>query len=339
MPKAKKLPSGSWRCQVSAGTDPDGKRVRESFTAGTKREAELMAAEFLARKRSGKTHMTVQAAIEQYLSSREHILSPSTLRGYLSLAKTAYGSINTLQLEDVTSATVQVWLNTFSIDHAPKTSKNAVSLLTAAITMYLPDKKISITLPQKKKKVLYIPTDADVQALLDYCAGTELEVTILLAAFGPLRRGEICALTGADINRKENTVTVSKNMVYTKDATWTVKQPKTYAGYRTVTFPSEIIRKIPKVAKNQHLIQSNPDQLYRHFKAAVKNCGLHDMRLHDMRHYAASMFHYLGVSDQRIMERGGWDSDYVMKRIYRGSTSDIQRKEDDKIFSHIKEIS
>ena len=38
-------------------------------------------------------------------------------------------------------------------------------------------------------------------------------------------------------------------MVYSKDKIWIVKQPKTYAGYRVVTFPPEIIAKILKHKK------------------------------------------------------------------------------------------
>ena len=63
MPTAKKLPSGSWRCQVYSHTEdilqPDGtikhKRVYRSFTSDVpgskgKRLAEQMAADFAAGK-------------------------------------------------------------------------------------------------------------------------------------------------------------------------------------------------------------------------------------------------------------------------------------------------
>ena len=63
------------------------------------------------------------------------------------------------------------------------------------------------------------------------------------------------------------------------------------------------------------------------------------MRFHALRSYAATIFHALGVIDQRIMERGGWESECVMKRIYRGSTPDIRKKEDVKIFDHISVLS
>ena len=43
MAKAKQLPSGSWRVQIYAGEDDNGKPIRKSFTAPTKKEAEFMA--------------------------------------------------------------------------------------------------------------------------------------------------------------------------------------------------------------------------------------------------------------------------------------------------------
>ena len=59
MAKAKKLPSGKWRCLVYSHTESiqnneDGtvKKVRkyESFTADTKKEAEYLAAEYVLKK-------------------------------------------------------------------------------------------------------------------------------------------------------------------------------------------------------------------------------------------------------------------------------------------------
>ena len=52
MAKAKKLPSGSWRCQVYDYTDTTGKRHYKSFTAGTRKDAEYQAAEYALNKKS-----------------------------------------------------------------------------------------------------------------------------------------------------------------------------------------------------------------------------------------------------------------------------------------------
>ena len=60
MATAKKLPSGSWRCQVYDYTDANGKRHYKSFTSDNpttkgKRAAEKMAADYAAEKES-KSH-------------------------------------------------------------------------------------------------------------------------------------------------------------------------------------------------------------------------------------------------------------------------------------------
>lgn len=59
MATAKKLPSGSWRCQVYDYTDENGKRHYKSFTstdqsAKGKREAERLAADYAADKEQKK---------------------------------------------------------------------------------------------------------------------------------------------------------------------------------------------------------------------------------------------------------------------------------------------
>lgn len=50
MPKAKKLPSGNYRCQVFSHKDAQGKKIYKSFTAPTKRQAELLAVEWKIRR-------------------------------------------------------------------------------------------------------------------------------------------------------------------------------------------------------------------------------------------------------------------------------------------------
>ena len=61
---------------------------------------------------------------------------------------------------------------------------------------------------------------------------TVVEIAVLLAAFGPMRRGEICALESTDI--KGNKVSVTKSMVLGPNQTYCIKQPKTYGSYRTI---------------------------------------------------------------------------------------------------------
>ena len=68
MAAARKLPSGSWRCQVYDYTDADGKRHYRSFTANTRKEAEYQAAEYALNKKAKPRlpECTLRVAIENY---------------------------------------------------------------------------------------------------------------------------------------------------------------------------------------------------------------------------------------------------------------------------------
>lgn len=91
MSTARKLPSGNYRCLVFDYTDENGKRKYKSFTASTKKEAELLASQYLNDdSRNSIADLTVRECIDRFIKSKENTLSPTTLRGYYSLQKTAF---------------------------------------------------------------------------------------------------------------------------------------------------------------------------------------------------------------------------------------------------------
>lgn len=334
MAKAKKLPSGRWRALVYDYTDGNGKRHYKSFTADAKKEAEYTALEYITGKKKNIADMTISEAIGGYITAKSSVLSPSTEKAYRSLQRSRYAKIDDIPLKDVTSPTIQLWLSTISTEVAPKTAKNAYGLLSASLEMFAPDLSIHVTLPQAKKPDLYCPTTEDVLTLLDICRGTELELAILLAAYGPMRRGEICALESSDI--VGNSITVRKSMVKKPDNTWVIKQPKTYSGYRTISFPQFVIDKIPDT--KGRIFQSNPSQISDAFFHVLKKSGLPHFRFHDLRHYAASIMHAQGMPDQYIIDRGGWRTDTVMKTIYRTTLDDEKKKQNDRINKFFEEM-
>ena len=104
MPTARKLPSGSWRCRVYSYTDTDGKKHQESFTAPTKAQAEMLAAEYAANKHRRARHdITVGEAIDGYIAAKEPVLSPSTIRGYDRMRKVDFGSIAKKKVRSLTA--------------------------------------------------------------------------------------------------------------------------------------------------------------------------------------------------------------------------------------------
>ncbi|MDY4923586.1 site-specific integrase, partial [Frisingicoccus sp.] len=205
---------------------------------------------------------------------------------------------------------------------------------SSTIDVFAPEFILKTTLPAKKKPELYTPSDDDIKKLLQHIAGTELEIAVLLAAFGPMRRGEICALTSDDIHG--NIVEVNKSMVLGPDGQWSVKQPKTYGSYRSIQYPDFVIKRMKGI--EGRIIKATPNQISNRFKRAVIYSRLPHFRFHDLRHYAASIMHAIGVPDQYILQRGGWSSDNVMKTVYRNVIDLESTKQNKKILKHFEKM-
>ncbi len=340
MAKAKKLPSGSWRCQVFDYTDSTGKNHYKSFTAPTKKAAELMAAQFMADKDSLKQSLdiTVAQAVKSYIDSKEAVLSPSTIRGYLHDYENHVKSSNlgSTELLKVTNARLQVWVSEISQKGlSAKTVGNKYGLVVAALGMFHPDFRPRVTLPKVDPTKRYTPSDEDVKKVIAAIENEELLAMVLLYAFGPMRRGEICALEDTDIHG--TSVSVTKSLVRTPEHTWVIKPPKTMSSIRTLAFPEFVIVKLPK--KKGRLFTQRPDALTHQFTRLVDSLGLPHFTLHDLRHYSASIMHALNVPDKYIMARGGWKTDRVMKSVYQNIIDAEAVKQQQVILSHFEEIS
>lgn len=206
MAKAKKLPSGSWRCLVYDYIDSNGKRHYESFTADTRKEAEYLAAEFSPNKKEWfRSDKTFGQALEDYISKREPIVSPRTIMSYRRIQKNDLSSLANIKISDITQDLIQELINKDSEIHSPKTVRDNHGLISAVMKQERPGFALNTILPKIKRPDIYIPSDDEVKKLMSYVSGTELELPVLLAAFGPMRRGEICALESRDI--KGNTCT------------------------------------------------------------------------------------------------------------------------------------
>lgn len=340
-PKKKgNLPSGNFRVQVYDYTDENGKRHYKSFTAPTQKEAKALAEKWKVLKNNEPHYeygdITIKEAVSKYIDIKKGVLSPSTIRVYDGMKNLYFGGeFGGKKLSEVKNNVAQLWVSDLVARKLnPKTVRNAYGLLSAALDMFSPDTVLKVTLPSRKKPDLYCPSDSDVKSLLKSIEGTDLEIAVLLAAFGPMRRGEICALERSDITG--NTIRVSKSMVKGPDGDWIIKQPKTYGSYRDIEFPEFVINRIPNT--DGRIFSVTPDRITIWFTRALEKTGLPHFRFHDLRHYAASIMHAIGIPDQYIMQRGGWASDSVMKAIYRNAISDEAKKQNEKINKHFEAL-
>lgn len=316
---AKKLPSGSWRARVTY-TDDEGHRVYKSFTCKdpTNRGKKLVEAEasawMLEMRKEKNSDLTFGQCLDKYIKGREGILSPRTIGDYKRTRRLYLQSIMDIPLCDLTQEHVQTAINMEASHLSPKTVANLHGLVSAVTATYRPSFKLNTVLPKKVPRELYIPSDGDVGRLITLAREKGLEVPILLAAFGPMRRGEICALTSDDVHG--NTVHVYKNMVIDEATrTWVVKAPKSFAGGRKIEYPSWVVDLFRQ--KKGRIVEMTPDALTAAFIRLRKKSDLPYFRFHDLRHYSASIQHALGVPDKYIMDRGGWSTRATLDKVYK----------------------
>jgi len=336
MATARKLPSGSWRCQVFSHWEevpgPDGtikkKKIQKSFTCDDpspkgKKKCEAMAAEWaMNNEQRVIRHLTVKQAITEYIAAKQYVLSPSTVKEYKSALAHGFADIENIRTDQLTSLIVQRWINNKAKDKkTPKTIKNHYGLLTAALGMFQPDLRLKVSLPQLITPDTYTPTDADLRPLIAHLRDNDpiLLRAVYLAAFGTLRRSEICALEVSDVTGSG--VLVQRSLVQNEQKEYVIKTTKTRSSTRYVQLPSFVLDTFPKEGR---VVPLNPMQVTVRFRRALVACKLPHFRFHDLRHYAASIMHALGIPDQYIMMQGGWNSDTVLKRVYRDTLPDYQ---------------
>lgn len=333
MPKAKKLPSGSWRCRIMVGGKTRSFTVKDPSRQG-KAECERRAMQWMLSGARTEAKKTVGKAVEDYIAFRQGSLSVTTVNAYRSLAKYAYKSIEGMDIADLSNKELQAWVDEYKRTHKPKTVANAYGLLMASLHE-VTGRVFNVRLPERKKPDLYTPTDEDVHRLLELTKGTDMEKAILLAAFGTLREGEVCALTVDDI--EGDTVHIRRS-VARDGREYILKSPKTVNSVRSVVLPHSIIERILDGADGR-IVDMRPYILSHKFHDLFDGTDIHPFRFHDLRAYSASVRHALGIPDQYIMADGGWKTDSVLKAVYRRAMEDKRREFAERANAHFEGVA
>lgn len=334
MAKAKQLPSGAYRVQASITVD--GQKIVRSFTAETARKAEALALQWqeLTKEENKPENITLRQAFDRYIESKENVLSPGTIREYKRSANKDLQTLMNIRISALTHEKIQSAINIEAASHSPKTVRNMHALLSAVLTMFRPEFVLHTTLPQRKPTELYTPTDDDVKQLIAVVKGTDIEIPILLAAFGPMRRGEICALTSDDIHG--NTVTINKALTLDEYGKYVLKPPKTFSSNRSIDYPDFVIERLNGISGK--ITNYSPQGITKAFNKMLQKSGIPHFRFHDLRHYAVSIMHAMNVPDKYIMARGGWNSNYTMNNIYNHALKNKQKEFDNKISAHFNDL-
>lgn len=317
---AEKLPSGKYRYKLYIGMK-DGKRQYKSFVAESAYKAQEAAEEWKVRHLPSDDDPSLLQASEAFLAARTDILSPSTYRDYrnrIEYLKQFAPDLWKKRLSAIRALDIQTLVNRLATKPSerdrtkpisPKTVAEYYGVVETILSSY--GIRFDVKLPQRKPPELNIPEDATIRQLLSVIKGTNLEIPVLLAALGPMRRGEICALTMDDIDFEKHIVHVRKSMVEDENKQWVIKFPKSTAGFRDIEYPQYVT---DLIKEKGFIVKANPDTVSSHLRRVLQRHGIKHFRFHDLRHYAASFLLALDIPTVYVMERGGWQSQQSMRR-------------------------
>ena len=343
MATAKKLPSGNWRVRIYIGKDNTGKPIYKSFTGPTKKSVELEAAEYnVTRKEKPKSELTVREAIQKYIDNHSNVFSPSTVKNYRGYLRNNYKEIEDVKIRDLSEEQVQKWVNSLAKGHSPKTVKNVYYLFVPAVNEAAKGMDLEAKLPAAVKFEANIPTQKEVEQLFAYFQkAPDFMTAIMVAAIMGLRRGETCALEFSDI-LPNGKLRVNKALALNDQKEWILKYPKTKEGSRELTLPDFLKERMLSLKtdgdKDNRIFHFNPNQLTDNFCSARKKLGF-DFRLHDLRHYYASVMLSLNTPDKYAMKRMGHSTPYMLKRVYQHLLDEKDREVDENMDAYMKRYS
>jgi integrase len=163
---------------------------------------------------------------------------------------------------------------------------------------------------------------------LRFVAQDRLYAMWWLIALRGLRRGEAAGLRWIDVDLDEQVIMISQQRI-TFGHTTTVGPPKTAASRRTIALDKTTVgvlrahrqlqmREAAKAGEtwvdsgyvftDPHGRPLNPDYLTRRFRYLVGQSGLPPVRLHDLRHGAATLAHAAGADPKTVQEQLGHTS-------------------------------
>lgn len=363
MAKAKKLPSGSWRCLAYSHTektrDPKtgeikDKRIYVSFTSDDpssrgKKEAELAAAQFqlekgntISKNTSGYGEMTLSDAIDKYIDSREALnRSPTTIQDYQCIKKNGFKNLMQMKLKDINEDVLQDAINSESKrigrsgkQLSAKRLKNEWGLISSALHKYTRHINFAeIDLPQVQPRTVELPPAREVMRIVK---GTDIELPVLLAMWLSFSMSEIQGLTksksisGEYLTINEVVVSVNGKAVRKNMA----KNPTRNRRHRIPPY----IRNLIDQVDGDDLVPLSSYALYHKWIRLQENNGMNPITFHDLRHLNASVMALLRIPDKYAQERGGWKTDEVMKRVYTQTFSEERERVDDIIDSYFEDI-
>ncbi|QRG65288.1 site-specific integrase [Brevibacillus choshinensis] len=215
---------------------------------------------------------------------------------------------------------------------------------------------------EKRKMKFYDAEEAKAVIMALYKEPAVWRLYFLGAIIGGFRRGELLALEWTDVHFEENTLSIRKSISLTENGSPIIGKTKTAESERVVVMPAWYMRELREYLREwkkeklqtgvqwlgedrQFVFHNGHGKPYHHttptgtWRKFIKRHSLKFIRLHDLRHTAATLLIEAGVDLKAVQERLGHTKysttadfyAHVTKKVSKDAASKLD-KFDPKLF-------
>jgi integrase len=313
---------GRWAFAVDLPTIDRERKTLRRCGFPTKAHAHAALHRVLACERAGihiDDRQTVAEYLEAWLEVKQHSLKPTTMVRYHDYVhKDLSPALGPIRLEELTHHHVAAFVSTqLAAGRGRVTIHRCVATLSSALTdavrhhrlIHNPARYANILRPRAAEQACWTPEQA--VTFLRHCAKTHdplAELYELIICTG-MRKGEALALHWADVDLDANILFVRYTLSNINNTTPVFTSPKTKSSHTWIGLSPRAMRALRRQAERQDVIRRiagpafqdqdlvftrprgqplRPEYVLRHLHELISEADLPRIRVHDLRHFAAT---------------------------------------------------
>ncbi len=322
-----KRKDGRWTAVANLGYQ-NGKLKRKYYYGETRKEASDKLSAGLSDLKKGIPIITERQTIKQFLERWltdcvKPSVRPSTYISYDQQVRVhIVPTLGQLQLSQLTPQHIQNYMKErlakgLSARTVGYHRRVLVIALGQAVKWGLVNRNVAaLTDPPRAEKYEIQPiTPEQARAFLQAIQGNRLEALFTVALSFGLRRGEALGLRWTDVDLEARTLRI-KQQLQRLEGRLQLSEPKTKTSRRVLDLPDLLITKLrehrtrqleDKLRAGSHWVETglvfttslgtpiDPRNVKRRLDALLKEAGMPHFRVHDIRHFAASLMLAQGV--------------------------------------------
>ncbi|AFK86966.1 MULTISPECIES: tyrosine-type recombinase/integrase [Thermoanaerobacterium] len=332
------------------GTDANGKRKYHVETIEAKNKAE--AQKYLAKKLvefdtgalpTGEANTTLKDYLNEWLKVKKSSVGLKTYATYeYYLKEYIIPSLGDYKIKKLVPLIIQSAYNDLEAAGLKgSTIRYIHNLLNQALEQAVTWQMINrnpcknLVLPKAVEREMKVLTPEQARKFLEACIYDRFGVLFELLLTSGMRPSEVLGLKWEDVDWKNNRITIKRTLSRV-GKTWLFKETKTKNSRRTIILPCEVMEDLKEHRKKQAqekleaeeyndyglvfaCSNGNPlgiTNIKQHFKALLKDTGLPDLRLYDLRHSCATLLLAAGENPKVTSERLGHSNVAITLNIY-----------------------